>query len=184
MKYRILIWISFLGQSVEIRLYFLNRKRFCIQTFRKFISLCVLSKYQLNFNFWQLSIFTLSGSSSDPELEIWPTLPSKWRPFNNSVIFRPLCFKFGLEVDLRMGNVLKVTGTKSFNWSFYETVLRWSSSRILTLDFFIIYTLSHVKGVKNSVMKVKDCGQKHLAKTKKKKSKVKSRLERHRKTFS
>ena len=50
--------------------------------------------------------------------------PSKWRPFNNSVIFRPICFKFGLEVDLRMGNVLKVTGTKSFNWSFYENVLR------------------------------------------------------------
>ena len=50
--------------------------------------------------------------------------PSKWRPFNNSVIFWPICFKFGLEVDLRMGNGLKVTGTKSFNWSFYENVLR------------------------------------------------------------
>ena len=34
-----------------------------------------------------------------------------------------------------MGNGLKVTGTKSFNWSFYENVLRWSSSRLLTLDF-------------------------------------------------
>ena len=61
--------------------------------------------------------------------------PSNWYPFNNFVIFRPICFKFGLEVDLRMGNGLKVTGTKSFNWSFYENVLRWSSSRLLTLDF-------------------------------------------------
>ena len=30
--------------------------------------------------------------------------PSKWRPFNNSVIFRPICFKFGWKVDRRMGN--------------------------------------------------------------------------------
>ena len=30
--------------------------------------------------------------------------PSKWRPFNNSVIFRPICFKFGKKVDCRMGN--------------------------------------------------------------------------------
>ena len=26
----------------------------------------------------------------------FPTVPpSKWRPFNNSVIFQPICFKFG-----------------------------------------------------------------------------------------
>ena len=30
--------------------------------------------------------------------------PSKWRPFNNSVIFQPICFKFGWKVDRRMGN--------------------------------------------------------------------------------
>ena len=30
--------------------------------------------------------------------------PSKWRPFNNSVIFQPICFKFEYKVDLRMGN--------------------------------------------------------------------------------
>ena len=48
--------------------------------------------------------------------------PSKWRPFNNSIIFCPICFKFGLEVDLRMGNGLIVTGIKSFNWSFYENM--------------------------------------------------------------
>ena len=29
--------------------------------------------------------------------------PLKWRPFNNSVIFRPICFKFGKKVDRRMG---------------------------------------------------------------------------------
>ena len=31
-------------------------------------------------------------------------LPSKWRPFNNSVIFQLICFKFGWKVDRRMGN--------------------------------------------------------------------------------
>ena len=30
--------------------------------------------------------------------------PSKWRPFNNSVIFQPICFKIGSKVDRRMGN--------------------------------------------------------------------------------
>ena len=30
--------------------------------------------------------------------------PSKWRPFNNSVIFQPICFKFEYKVDSRMGN--------------------------------------------------------------------------------
>ena len=30
--------------------------------------------------------------------------PSKWRPFNNSVIFQPICFKFEYKVDRRMGN--------------------------------------------------------------------------------
>ena len=30
--------------------------------------------------------------------------PSKWRPFNNSVIFQPICFKFEYKVDHRMGN--------------------------------------------------------------------------------
>merc|ERR1711873_248035 len=30
--------------------------------------------------------------------------PSKWRPFINSVIFQPICFKFGLKVGRRMGN--------------------------------------------------------------------------------
>merc|ERR1711873_340051 len=30
--------------------------------------------------------------------------PSKWRPFNNSVIFRPIFFKFGLRVERGMGN--------------------------------------------------------------------------------
>ena len=30
--------------------------------------------------------------------------PSKWRPFNNSVIFWPICFKIGKKVDCRMGN--------------------------------------------------------------------------------
>ena len=48
--------------------------------------------------------------------------PSKWRLFNNSVIFRPICFKFWLEVDLRMGNGLKVSGVKFFNWSFLENM--------------------------------------------------------------
>jgi len=34
----------------------------------------------------------------------FPAAPSsKWRPFNNSVIFRPICFKFGKKVDRRMG---------------------------------------------------------------------------------
>ena len=31
--------------------------------------------------------------------------PSKWRPFNNSVIFQPICFKFKYKVDPRIGNV-------------------------------------------------------------------------------
>ena len=30
--------------------------------------------------------------------------PSKWRPFNNSVIFQPICFKFEYKVDRRMKN--------------------------------------------------------------------------------
>merc|ERR1711873_144836 len=30
--------------------------------------------------------------------------PSKWRPFNNFVIFQPICFKFEYKVDRRMGN--------------------------------------------------------------------------------
>ena len=30
--------------------------------------------------------------------------PSKWRPFNNSVIFQSICFKFEYKVDRRMGN--------------------------------------------------------------------------------
>ena len=30
--------------------------------------------------------------------------PSKWRPFNNSVIFWPICFKFGKKVDRTLGN--------------------------------------------------------------------------------
>ena len=30
--------------------------------------------------------------------------PSKWRSFNNSVIFRPIFFKFEFKVDRRMGN--------------------------------------------------------------------------------
>ena len=30
--------------------------------------------------------------------------PLKWRPFNNSVIFQPICFKFEYKVDRRMGN--------------------------------------------------------------------------------
>ena len=30
--------------------------------------------------------------------------PSKWRPFNNSVIFQPICFEFEYKVDGRMGN--------------------------------------------------------------------------------
>ena len=35
----------------------------------------------------------------------FPTVPpSKWRPFNNSVIFQPICFKFEYKVDRRMGN--------------------------------------------------------------------------------
>ena len=38
------------------------------------------------------------------------------------VIFRPISFKIGWEVDLRMGNRLKVTGVKSFNWSFSENM--------------------------------------------------------------
>ena len=29
---------------------------------------------------------------------------SKWRLLNNSVIFQPICFKFGEVVDGRMGN--------------------------------------------------------------------------------
>ena len=31
-------------------------------------------------------------------------LPSKWRPFNNSVIFQPICFKFEYKVYRRKGN--------------------------------------------------------------------------------
>ena len=31
-------------------------------------------------------------------------LPSKWRPFNNSAIFQPICFKFEYKVDPRIGN--------------------------------------------------------------------------------
>ena len=35
----------------------------------------------------------------------FPAAPSsKWRPFNNSVIFQPICFKFEYKVDRRMGN--------------------------------------------------------------------------------
>ena len=30
--------------------------------------------------------------------------PSKWRPFNNSVIFWPICVEFGKKVDHKMGN--------------------------------------------------------------------------------
>ena len=30
--------------------------------------------------------------------------PLKWRPFNNSVIFQPICFKIKYKVDRRMGN--------------------------------------------------------------------------------
>ena len=37
-------------------------------------------------------------------LPIPAATPSKWRPFNNSVIFWPICFKFGKKVDPRMGN--------------------------------------------------------------------------------
>ena len=29
---------------------------------------------------------------------------SKWRPFSNSVIFQPICFKFEYKVDCMMGN--------------------------------------------------------------------------------
>jgi len=36
-------------------------------------------------------------------------LQSKWRPFNNSVIFWPICFKFGKKVDCRMGNYVATT---------------------------------------------------------------------------
>jgi hypothetical protein len=35
----------------------------------------------------------------------FPAAPtSKWRPFNNSVIFWPIYLKFGWKVDRRMGN--------------------------------------------------------------------------------
>ena len=35
----------------------------------------------------------------------FPAAPSsKWRPFNNSVIFQPICFKIEYEVDRRMRN--------------------------------------------------------------------------------
>ena len=39
--------------------------------------------------------------------------PSKWRPFNNSVIFRPICFKFGKKVDRRMGNDVETPPQRS-----------------------------------------------------------------------
>ena len=38
----------------------------------------------------------------------FPTaLPSKWRPFNNSVFFLPICSKFEYKVDRKMGNDVK-----------------------------------------------------------------------------
>ena len=34
--------------------------------------------------------------------------PSKWRLFNNSVIFQSICFKFRLKVDRRMRNEVAI----------------------------------------------------------------------------
>merc|ERR1711942_54848 len=39
--------------------------------------------------------------------------PSKWRPFNNSVIFQPICFKFEYKVDRRMRNDVATPSERS-----------------------------------------------------------------------
>ena len=42
--------------------------------------------------------------------------PSKWRPFNNSVIFQPICFKFEYKVDRRMGNDVAMPPQRRRTW--------------------------------------------------------------------
>ena len=39
--------------------------------------------------------------------------PLKWRPFNNSVIFQPICFKFEYKVDRRMRNDVATLSERS-----------------------------------------------------------------------
>ena len=71
---------------------------------------------------WVFSSFDLKKPTKNPperdipfagtfsELEPWGHSVlsggplSKWRPFNNSVIFQPICFKIEYKVDRRIGN--------------------------------------------------------------------------------
>ena len=62
-----------------------------------------------NFAWWLLMVWQLQNEEKTliAKPEVAPSLPvppSKWRLFNNSVIFRPICFKFRKKVDCRTGN--------------------------------------------------------------------------------
>merc|ERR1719419_1302011 len=46
------------------------------------------------------------GALHDAAAPFPPAPPSKWRPFNNSVNFQPICFIFRYMVNSRMGNDL------------------------------------------------------------------------------